>query len=227
MTQPPAPSSLPAALSPGLEAVHPVFAAAVRATIENADAETGGGLPEVSDAVITEKTGHGWSEWVSLIDAGPGRSAGHTAIARWVHEEHGVDGWWAQGVTVGYERLVGLRLPGQMPDGTFTVQKNKTLDGTRDVVRGWLLSDAARVGLFPGLSTTLRSKEGAKQLRLGVSAPDAGDLGILGITVDEAKGRLKVNVTHDKLPSAAAGAAWKEAWGAWLDALAASGAANG
>ncbi len=45
--------------------------------------------------------------------------------ARLVHEEHGLPGWWAQTVTVGYERIRGLREWGQRRDGTFEVSKSK------------------------------------------------------------------------------------------------------
>ncbi len=213
-------TTLPAAVAQRLAPSREAFLAAARATAEFATAETGAGEPEFSDEVIRENTGHDWAEWVELIDAGPGREAGHTAIAAWVHENFDVNGWWAQGVTVSYERLAGLRLPGQMADGTFTVQKNKTVEGHREALRAWWVSDDARLALLPGLASALRSKPEAKQLRVGLSGPDGASLGIAGLSVDEAKGKLKINVSHEKLPSSAAGEAWREAWGAWLDALA-------
>lgn len=212
----------PAAVTEALAPVAEAFAAAARATAEFATAETGAGRPEFSDEVILENTGHDWAQWVELIDAGPGRSAGHTAIAAWVHENFDVNGWWAQGVTVSYERLVGLRLPGQMADGTFSVQKNKTLEGDREALRAWWVSDDARAALLPGLTTELRSKPASKQLRVSVRGADGADLGVAALVVDEAKGKLKLNLTHEKLPSSAAGEAWKSAWGQWLDALAAA-----
>ncbi|HMO43459.1 MAG TPA: hypothetical protein PKB04_09090, partial [Phenylobacterium sp.] len=63
------------------------------------------------------------------------RHAGHTAIARWVREEHVPDGWWAQAVTVSYERITGLRLPGQMADGTFTANVSRTMQVDADALR--------------------------------------------------------------------------------------------
>ena len=48
--------------------------------------------PVQTDDAILQNTGHAWEQWADLIDAGPGREAGHTAIATWVHAEHGVDG---------------------------------------------------------------------------------------------------------------------------------------
>ena len=73
----------------------------------------------MSDDAVREATGRGWDEWVALIEEWGGHGDGHGAIARWV-EEQGVDGWWAQTVTVGFERITGIRLPHQMADGTFT-----------------------------------------------------------------------------------------------------------
>jgi hypothetical protein len=34
---------------------------------------------------------------------------GHTEIARWLVAEHRIGGWWAQSVTVAYERARGVR----------------------------------------------------------------------------------------------------------------------
>ncbi len=88
-----------------------------------------------SDEKIRENTGHGWDEWTDLIEAGPGRLAGHTAIAAWVQVEHSLTGWWAQGVTVGYERIAGLRLPGQTPDGAFSVSRSRVLEIPVELLR--------------------------------------------------------------------------------------------
>jgi hypothetical protein len=49
----------------------------------------------------------------------------HGAIARLVSEEHGVPDWWSQTVTVGYERIRGLRERGQRRDGSYEVGKSK------------------------------------------------------------------------------------------------------
>jgi hypothetical protein len=137
---------------------------------------TGGtASPDYSNDTIRAKTGHGWDEWVALIDAGPGRLAGHAAIAAWVAEEHGVGDWWAQGVTVGYERLTGLRLPGQMPDGTFSVSRSKTLGLEWVQLRELLDNPRGRTALLPAMTSTERSKPGAKAPRFSLSDPDTGE----------------------------------------------------
>lgn len=175
--------------------------------------------PVQTDDAIRERTGHAWEDWVDLIDAGPGRQAGHTAIAAWVHAEHGVDGWWAQGVTVGYERITGLRLPGQMPDGSFSVSRSRVLALGRDTVRALLLDEGARAGLLPGLDTVLRSKPASKALRFAV-ARAGKPLGTILFSTDQLPdGRLRLGVTHDGVVSFDEGEQWKLFWAKWLDAV--------
>lgn len=175
--------------------------------------------PVQTDEVILENTGHAWEAWVDLIDAGPGRDAGHTAIAAWVHAEHGVDGWWAQGVTVGYERITGLRLPGQMPDGSFSVSRSRVLVLDRDMVRALLLDEGARADLLPGLDTVLRSKPASKALRFAVARAGVPQGTILFSTDLLPDGRLRLGVTHDGVASPDEAEQWKLFWAEWLTAL--------
>lgn len=171
--------------------------------------------PDTTDEAIRTNTGHGWDEWVTLIDAGPGRDAGHTAIATWVREEKGVDGWWAQGVTVGYERITGLRLPGQMKDGTFTISRSRAVELDRDALRSMLLDDGDRASLVPGLTTSLASRANAKSLRFAVRDGDS-ELGTILVSMDLAGAKTRVTVAHSKLASPADGEHWKAFWSDWL-----------
>ena len=82
--------------------------------------------PTISDAKLRDATGRGWDEWFALLDAWEGAAHPHNQIARWVHAEHGVPGWWAQTITVGFEQARGLRAPGQRPDG-WSVSASKTI----------------------------------------------------------------------------------------------------
>lgn len=174
--------------------------------------------PDTTDEAIRANTGHGWDEWVALIDAGPGRDAGHTTIATWVREDQGVDGWWAQGVTVGYERITGLRLPGQMKDGTFTVSRSRAVELDRDALRAMLLDDGERATLIAGLDTALRSRPTAKSLRFAVHDGEAG-LGTILVSMDPAGAKVRVTVAHSKLASPADGELWKAYWADWLGDL--------
>ncbi len=170
--------------------------------------------PELSEEVIRANTGRGWDEWCDVIDAWPGHGDGHTAIATYVHDEHGVDPWWNQSVTVGYERITGLRLKYQQPDGTFSAGKSMTVAIDPAALREMLLSDDGREDLFPGLPTELRSKPTAKVLRVGVGE------GVAQIAMDSQKdGRTKVSIVHEKLASPDEVEASKDFWAGWLEAL--------
>ena len=45
----------------------------------------------------------------SCSTRGSAASRTHTEIARWLRDEHAVDGWYSQSIAVGYERARGLR----------------------------------------------------------------------------------------------------------------------
>ena len=170
--------------------------------------------PEMAEDTLREATGHGWNEWCDIIDAWPGHADGHTAIATFVREEHGVDGWWAQTVTVGYERITGLRLPHQQPDGTFSAGKSRTVTVDPELLREMLLDDDDRADLFPGLETKLRSRLTSKVLRIGIGP------GTAQIALDaQDDGQVKITIAHDKLPTPEAVGEWKGYWSDWLEAV--------
>src|SRR5688572_8537736 len=82
--------------------------------------------PPISNAKLTDATGHGWEHWFGLLDAWGATGRTHTEIARWLSSEHAVAGWWTQSITVGYEQARGLRAPGQRADG-WSVSATKTV----------------------------------------------------------------------------------------------------
>ena len=83
-------------------------------------------LAGIADATITARTGRGWKDWVSTLDAVGAHAWPHRDIARHVHDTFQVPDWWTQTVTVGYERIKGLRAIGQRRDGGYEVNKSKT-----------------------------------------------------------------------------------------------------
>lgn len=76
-------------------------------------------------------TGRDHAGWRDLLDAAGAKDWTHAATARWLVDEHGVSGWWAQGITVDYEQARKGRLPGQQADGSFSTQKSTTIPGER------------------------------------------------------------------------------------------------
>src|SRR4029453_8163236 len=88
---------------------------------------TKGGL---SDAKSREKTGRGLDHWFGVLDAFGGVDKGHTASARHLSDDHGIDGWYAQGITVAYERARGVRGLNQRCDGDYEVSVSKVIPAT-------------------------------------------------------------------------------------------------
>ena len=175
--------------------------------------------PEYSDESVRVGTGKGWEEWCDIIDAWPDRTDDHAPIAAFVHNEHGVDMWWAQTVTVGYERITGLRLPYQRADGTFTASKSQTVNlgasaTDHETLRELLLDARARTDLFPGHETDLLSRPTAKAIRIAIG-PGVAKIGIGAL----ADGRVKITVAHEQLPTYESVEEWKFYWTEWLDAL--------
>lgn len=201
------------------------YGAARRVLLEQANVRHGTGgrkwvsQPEVSDQRVLDATGRGWDEWCDIIDAWPQHVDGHPAVAAWLESHHHLSGWWSQGVTGGWERITGRRLPGQMPDGTFTANKSKTVEVDAAVLRTLLLDDEHRADLFPGQLVALLSKPSAKAIRLGIGDTVARlSLTDKSPAAPGAK-RAAVSVQHSKLADADAIDEWKFYWDEWLDAI--------
>ncbi len=96
-------------------------------------ARSRGGL---SDAKALEKTGHGLDHWFAVLDWFGGVEKGHTASARHLRDAHKVDGWYAQGITVAFERSRGVPAVNQRCDGEYDVSVSKVMSaGVADVIR--------------------------------------------------------------------------------------------
>jgi hypothetical protein len=170
--------------------------------------------PQHSDEVIRSNTGREWNDWRALIEAWPGHDDGHAAVASWLQDEHGVPGWWAQTVTVGWERISGRRLPHQVADGTFTANTSATITVDPAALRELLLDRDGRGTLFPGLEPELRSRPTSKNVRLGFTD------GVVEIAIaPKGDGRSTVTVAHAKLTSPQQVPLWKAYWSDWLAAL--------
>jgi len=167
-----------------------------------------GKLAGWGDAVIKTKTGCTWERWVKALDHVGADAWPHRDIAKYVHDKFKVPNWWCQTVTVGYERIKGLRAIGQRRDGGFETNKSKTIAvPVGRLYRAW--SDArTRARWLPGVAPTVRTATRNKSMRL--TWPDQTSVQ-LGFT---AKGTRKsqVSVQHGKLADKAAATRMKAFW---------------
>ena len=173
-------------------------------------------LAGMRDEAIAAKTGRTWREWVAALDREGAAGLPHRDIALLVSRKYGVGSWWTQTVTVGYERIKGLRERGQRRSGHYEVSRSRTFSVPVTVLFEAWAADAARRTWLGDVGATVRTATAPKSIRL--RWPD-GTIVIAGFT---AKGEAKstVAVAHTKLPDRAALDRAKQAWTDRLDALA-------
>lgn len=148
----------------------------------------------ISDDKLIGATGKPREEWNALLDTENATNWTHTQIATWLVSEHAVDGWWAQGITVGYEQARGMRLPGQLADGTFTASTSKTVDTELLQVLDLAIEGySAASGLQPA-SVRREAKHPTARWKL------ADGSSVLA-TVSPTAGKSRLTLTHLKLTS--------------------------
>jgi hypothetical protein len=115
-----------------------------------------------SDAIIKEKTGCSWERWVKVLDHAKAHTWPHREIAKHVVEKYEIPGWWAQTVTVGYERIKGLRAVGQRRDGSFEANKSKTFAVPLARLYRAFHDARSRSRWLPGVDLTVRTATAGK-----------------------------------------------------------------
>jgi hypothetical protein len=173
-------------------------------------------LAGMSDATIKAKTGCGWEKWVFALDRRGAAQMPHGDIAAIVHDKYKIDGWWAQAVTVGYERIKGLRALGQRRDGSYEASKSRTFDVPVSVLFGAWADARVRRRWLDGTVGRVRTATPQKSMRL-----DGQDRSIVAVGF-LAKGPSKsaVAVQHTKLPDRETATRLKQYWSERFDALA-------
>ena len=164
--------------------------------------------PGISDAAVKRATGKSWDRWFRLLDDWGATERSHTEIARHLAEAHGTGGWWAQSITVGYERARGLRAVHQHADG-FTVSVSKTLPVSIERLFAAFTDDAIRDHWLEPGTLTPRTAQPPRSARFDVPASGTRLEAIL-----TAKGDTKSTVAlqHAKLPAQSDVAPWRAFW---------------
>jgi hypothetical protein len=172
-------------------------------------------LAGTSDATIKEKTGCTWERWVKALDHHGAAKMPHRDIARLVNTTYKIDGWWSQTVTVGYERIKGLRVKGQRRDGGFEVNKSRTFGvPVAALYEAWAKPDVRRRWL-DGERVTVRTATRPKSMRLGWSD---GTIVVVGF-IEKGTSKSAVSLAHTKLQDKETADRRKEYWSERLDAL--------
>jgi hypothetical protein len=165
----------------------------------------------MADATIKKQTGRDWAEWVRVLDA-KGLTV-HRDIAEHVHSI-GVPDWWAQTVTVGYERIKGLRAIGQRRSGTWEANKSKTFSAPAETVfKAW--TDTRKRKKWLPEKLKIRSATSPKSIR--IAWPDGTTVAVWF----QAKGaKTSAGVQHIGLKSKDDADRLKQFWSERLETLA-------
>jgi hypothetical protein len=168
-----------------------------------------------SDATIKAKTGCTWERWVKALDYAKAHAWPHRDIAAYVHQKYKVPGWWAQTVTVGYERIKGLRAIGQRQDGSFEASKSKTFAVPLARLYRAFNDARTRARWLPGVDLTVRTATRDKSMRITWSDRTSVEVGFSR----RGTAKSQVQLAHGKLPDPAAAMRVKQFWAERLGAL--------
>ena len=138
----------------------------------------------------------------------------HPAIAMLVSDKYGVAPWWTQAVTVGYERIKGLRARGQRRDGSYEASKSRTFDVPVATLFDAWANAAARRRWLGTKDVKVRTATRPRSMRLAWS-----DSTVIALWFTAKGKKSTVSVQHTKLRDRATADSLKKYWSEQLQAL--------
>jgi hypothetical protein len=180
---------------------------------DNGNRGVGGSADAVGGDAVVAATGKAREEWFALLDEAGATGWKHQAIANWLVAEQGVDPWWAQGVTVGYEQARGIRSPGQRQDGTFEVSVTRTIAAeVEPALRALAAVVTAQTGVEP-LALNLAAKHPTARFPL-----ESGEF-LLASASARGAGKTSIGLVHGRMQGGDGLAEAKATLRSWLDTV--------
>jgi hypothetical protein len=161
-------------------------------------------------------TGRPYRYWFAVLDEWGAIDRSHTEIAAWLINEQGVQGWWAQNITVEYERARGLREKGQGRDGFFTVNASKTVNVPVEELFAAMVDPMRRDEWLPGV--VLRERTATPHRTARFDWGEGSTRVIVGFEAKDAR-KSVVALSHERLPDAETAATMKAFWRERLSGL--------
>jgi hypothetical protein len=165
-------------------------------------------LAGMSDEAVARRTGKSWEEWVRTLDDRNAASKPHREIAAALKEDFGVSSWWAQTVTVGYERIKGLRDIGQRRGGGYEAGKSKTFPVPLARLYGAFSDPENRERWLPGVELEVRNATEERSMR--ITWEDDTSVGLRFTAKGDAKSHVQIE--HGKLATKKEAEAKKAYW---------------
>ncbi|MEJ2340869.1 MAG: hypothetical protein P8Y10_01570 [Gemmatimonadales bacterium] len=123
-------------------------------------------LAGMSDNAVRRASGKTWQEWAKVLDQADAAQMEHREIADYVHSRFEVSGWWAQMITVAYERFRMLRDVGQRRGGGYGMNKSKTIGVPVADLWDAFHDPDRRARWLPGVELTVRTATKPKSMRM-------------------------------------------------------------
>jgi hypothetical protein len=179
-----------------------------RDRVRAASARLAAAADRPSDDKIKDATGKKWDAWFSILDRWGARERKHGEAVGFLMDEHHVSGWWAQSITVGYERARGMRLKHQQADG-FTIYASKTVAVPIDVLYDAFVNPRSRKKWLTGETMSLRTSQPGQTARFSWGD---GSTRVSASFVDKGPSKSTVAVAHERLPDADEAETTKLSW---------------
>ena len=172
-------------------------------------------LAGMTDEAMLAGSGKPLTEWFALLDAWGAADHSHTEVARWLVATHAIGGWWAQSVTVAWERARGLRKRNERPDG-FSVSASRTIKAAPERISDAFTDASLLWRWFPDAPIILRTANRGRSARFDWTDPPSR----FGFDMfPKGDGKTQIGLGHEKLPDAETAERLKATWRERLTAL--------
>jgi uncharacterized protein YndB with AHSA1/START domain len=164
--------------------------------------------PSMSDEAVKAKTGKDWAEWFQVLDEAGAQGMDHKQIVAYLAEQHQVEPWWQQMVTVTYEKARGLRAQHEMPDG-FQISRSRTMAQPAGRVFAAWEDEAQRERWLPSAELQVRKATPEKSLRIRWAE---GETNLDVALYPKGEAKTQVTVQHSGLKDAGQAEQMKVFW---------------
>ncbi|MGH7496379.1 MAG: hypothetical protein ACREOO_28850 [bacterium] len=166
----------------------------------------------ISNEAIQKATGKSWQEWFAVLHKMGAGELSHTAIARKLCDVYKVEDWWAQSITVEFERTIGRREVGQTCDGDYQASASKTVAGSMDqALKAWK-KQVGNARDFNGMAFANKPRisktDNWRYWRVDLAVQTKVTI-VIG---DKGPGKALLAVNHEKLLDKKAVDRWKAYW---------------
>ena len=175
--------------------------------------------PSTSTEAVKKATGKSLEQWFKILDGIAAEKLPHKEIAEKLKGEFGTSGWWAQMITVEYERKIGRRVVGQTSTGDFHATATKTVVGTMDdALRQWQQASDNKDS-FGSIKITVKPRVSKTEKRRYWRTSLADGSKITVVIASKSHDKSLIAIDHESLQDQEAIKRWKAYWKGYLKGL--------